>query len=229
MRIINDPQVYKKLTANSHAQDLFDLDVLAVSELFAFKKGDYIIQEGTISPYLYIFLSGKLKIFTISPSGKMIIYGLFEKERPVGEMGSLWGNYPTASVQAAELSYCLGISLAKHREDLFNDNKFLRYLCQTLSHRVAALDSQLANVVAISSDVRLAAFLLQCANADDIINFDLGETSDLISTSYRHLLRMLDDFCDKGLIEKRKSNYYLLNRPALKQLALEFYDHDYIS
>ncbi len=228
MHIITDSNIYKQIISKSKVEEMFSLDLFSVSNLFAFEKGDSIIREGVVSKYLYIFLEGELKVYTTSPSGKVINYGNFNTERPIGEINSLWDTLPVATVEASKDSYCIGISLDKYKEDLLNDNKFLRYLCKLMSERVVSLDCQLANVVAISSDVRLAAYLLQ-SSTNNVIEMNLRETCEIISVSYRHLLRIIDDFCAKGYIKKEKSTYYILDKDSLTKLSEEFFDYTYMS
>ncbi|PFD89043.1 hypothetical protein CN288_28095, partial [Bacillus sp. AFS023182] len=56
-----------------------------------------------------------------------------------------------------------------------------------------------------------------------IFNGNLTETSELLGTSYRHLLRTLNTLCDKSVIRKNNGYFEVINIGLLKQLAADVY------
>ena len=52
---------------------LFSQNISKYLDLFSFKKGDFLINEGECSEYLFFLVSGTIKVFSYSTSGKEII------------------------------------------------------------------------------------------------------------------------------------------------------------
>ncbi len=222
MRIIKDQTLLKHYIEEIGLQEHFSIDVNPLCELLCFDKDDYLIKAGQCSRYLYFLASGKIKFFSMSENGKFIPYGYSKSYRVLGEAASLFGRSPLISLQAVETSYAVAINLSRHRETLLNDNRFLRYICSLLSENVCALDNNIANLLSQSIDSRLAAFILQNAK-NGIFECSLAECSELIATSYRHTLRIMNQFCDQGLLIKKRQKYEIRDFQALARIAGDAY------
>lgn len=201
MKSINDDQLLKKLLKETRISGIFSLDISEIVELFLFKEGEYLIHQGEYSEYLYFLASGRVKVFSTNLSGNIVPFGYYQRFRVIGEVSLLWGKKPDTSVQAVEKCYCFGINLEKHRHILLNDNSFLRYICKLLCSIVKTLDNNMAVLMFMPLETRLASFILQNTE-DGIFQSSLLECSELIATSYRHLLRMMKDFCDRGMLKR---------------------------
>lgn len=222
MKSINDDQLFKKLLKETRISGIFSLDISEIVELFLFKEGEYLIHQGEYSEYLYFLASGRVKVFSTNLSGNIVPFGYYQRFRVIGEVSLLWGKKPDTSVQAVEKCYCFGINLEKHRHILLNDNSFLRYICKLLCSIVKTLDNNMAVLMFMPLETRLASFILQNTE-DGIFQSSLLECSELIATSYRHLLRMMKDFCDRGMLKKEKQKYLVVDEKKLREIASEPY------
>ena len=76
-------------------------------------------------------------------------------------------------------------------------------------------------------EVRLASYLLSisCAESDALfkshISISLKDAANLIGTSYRHLNRVMTQFCEEGLIERNKGYILVKDLEGLRELAGE--------
>jgi CRP-like cAMP-binding protein len=75
-------------------------------------------------------------------------------------------------------------------------------------------------------EVRLASYLLSVSfDKEDPLydternKINLKDTANLIGTSYRHLNRVIQQFCQDGLIERKKGFIVVKNRDGLTSLA----------
>jgi CRP-like cAMP-binding protein len=75
-------------------------------------------------------------------------------------------------------------------------------------------------------EVRLASYLLSVTQDENDSLFSgqlsttrLTDIANLIGTSYRHLNRVIRQFCSNGLIERGKGFILIKDREALKTLA----------
>ena len=189
---VKNQELLDKYVNNTGISKLFSQDISNLLELFSLNKGDFLINEGECSDYLYFLVSGKLKVFSHSTSGKIMSLTLFNSFEIVGETCSLWNKPPTASVQATSKAYCIGISM-KYRDLLLNDVIFLRYICQNLGERLSYMNNTTCINLYESLESRLASFILK-TEKDGIFSYNLTECAELLCTSYRHLLRKINLF-----------------------------------
>ncbi len=186
-------------------------------ELFSLNKGDFLINEGECSDYLYFLVSGKLKVFSHSTSGKIMSLNLFNSFEIIGETGSLWNNPPTASVQASSKAYCIGISM-KHRDILLNDVIFLRYICKNLGERLSYMNNTTCINLYEPLENRLASFILK-TEENGVFSYNLTECAELLCASYRHLLRVINLFCSTNKLIKEGKSYKILDRDYLESIS----------
>ena len=67
-----------------------------------FKKGEDIIEEGTLGDCAYIIEEGSVEVSKLSPNGDKQILGVLEKSEIFGEMGLIDGLPRSATVTALE-------------------------------------------------------------------------------------------------------------------------------
>lgn len=218
MKKIENTVLFNKYLIESNILSIFSNDITDKLNLFSFKKGDILINEGECSDYLFFLVSGKTKIFSHSSSGKILFVSQFNSFQVFGETCSLWNKPPTASVKALTNCYCFGISLNLYRDTLLNDVKFLRYICMHLGERLSEMTSNTCITIFESLESRLASFILKNSN-DNIFCYNLTECSELLCTSYRHLLRVLNTFCNNGKLNKNGKVYEILDKSYFEEIS----------
>ena len=214
---VKNQELLDKYVNNTGISELFSQDISNLLELFSLNKGDFLINEGECSDYLYFLVSGKLKVFSHSTSGKIMSITLFNSFEIVGETCSLWNKPPTASVQATSKAYCIGISM-KYRDLLLNDVIFLRYICQNLGERLSYMNNTTCINLYESLESRLASFILK-TEKDGIFSYNLTECAELLCTSYRHLLRIINLFCSTNKLVKNGKFYKIIDRSYLEKVS----------
>lgn len=218
MERIENTSLFNKFLLESNILELFSNDMTSKMDFFSFKKGDILINEGECSDYLFFLVSGKMKVYSHSSSGKVMFVSHFNSLQILGEARSLWNKAPTASVKATTDGYCIGISLIRHRETLLNDVKFLRYTCMSLAERLSDMNSNTCITMFDSLESRLASFILKTSK-DNIFHYNLTECAELLCTSYRHLLRVLNTFCNNNKLDKRGKYYKILDEAYFIEIS----------
>ena len=142
---------------------------------------------------------------------------LFNSFQIIGETCSLWNKPPTASVQATCKTYCIGISM-QYRDLLLNDIVFLRYICQNLGDKLSYMNNNTCINLYESLESRLASFILKSEN-NGIFSYNLTECAELLCASYRHLLRVVNLFCNTNILSKDGKSYTILDRGYLESIA----------
>lgn len=223
MEKVENNSLFNKYVRETKILELFSNNMSDKMDLFYFKKGDVLITEGECSDFLFFLVSGKTKVFSHSSSGKVMFVSHFKSLQILGETCSLWRKAPTASVQATTNGYCIGISLIKHRETLLNDVKFLRYTCMNLGERLSYMNSNTCVTMFDSLESRLASFILKNSK-NDIFHYNLTECAELLCTSYRHLLRVLNTLCNNSKLNKTGKYYKILDKDYFIEIASSSYD-----
>ncbi|MGL4736601.1 MAG: cyclic nucleotide-binding domain-containing protein [Cellulosilyticaceae bacterium] len=216
-------KLYNDQLLNKHLQHpevckFFSDEVLQYFELFSFESGEFIITEGFCSDYLYFMTSGKARVYAYSPSGNIMLLSFCEPYQLLGESASLWGKEAIANVEAVTKGTCIGISLSKYRQILLNDRTFLKHTCEMLANKLYTCNTVFGRIFLSPIESRLAFYILQTSH-DQIFSSNLTECAEILSTSYRHLLRILNTFCANDILKKKGKAYLIHNLDELKKLA----------
>lgn len=72
---------------------------------------------------------------------------------------------------------------------------------------------------------RLASYIMATMGNENRIEFDetLTEIAELLGTSYRHLLRTINNLVSKGILRKDKAGYEVIDEEMLSSLAIDLY------
>ncbi len=228
-----------KKICNSHKLDdyvqknkiasFFSNDMKSYMELLLFKKNEHICKENEDIHYLYFFVEGKAKAYNTLSNGKSVLLCFYDSLQILGDVELIHSQKTASNVQVMVDSYCIGIPLEKVRKRLLQDATFLRCICGSLSHKLNRLSKNSTINLLYPLENRLASYILVTGerlihNEQRIIfNGNLTETSELLGTSYRHLLRTVNTLCDKSVIRKNNGYFEVTNIGLLKELAADVY------
>ena len=73
---------------------------------------------------------------------------------------------------------------------------------------------------------RLASFILKNSK-DNIFHYNLTECAELLCTSYRHLLRVLNSFCTNNKLSKNGKYYEIIDRSYFEKISSNSHDATY--
>lgn len=227
---INDLKLLDKYILKYGITDIFTNDMKPLMELFLFKKNEHICRESEDINYLFFFVKGKAKVYTTLSNGKSLLLCFYQDFKILGDLEIINPQNASSSVQVIEDAYCIGISLENARTYLLNDVKFLRFMCDSLGEKLNRCSKNSSINLLYSLQNRLASYILATGervnnNGEMIIEFDenLTEISELLGTSYRHLLRTLDLLCLKELIRKKHNHFQVIDEINLRKLAADLY------
>lgn len=220
MKRISDKKTIDRYVRESGIEQLFSGPIDGLLELFFFRKDEFVLYENEPSDYLYFLLDGEVKIYSSIGNGKYLDHGHYPRFRVIGEAAILWGNPASASVQCASNSHFFGVSLARHRAQLLDENRFLRYICEILCAQMT-MQRQSSHALFFPLENRMADLVLRNA-PDGLLQYSLVACADLLSASYRHLLRVVKKMCEEGLLERAGgARYRVADRAGLERLATQ--------
>lgn len=198
-------------------QSYTTLNLMEISTIQTFKKGEHLIEINRPSNYLYFLVKGNVMIYSYSSDTKSICIDYAYPVSLLGEASSLWKELPKSGAKAQSDCTCIAISLYQYRQALQSDLLLLQTICKTLSQRLNA-DIMLANSLAEPVNTRLAKFIL-ANEQQSIFSFKLTTCADRLNISYRHLLRTLKHFIKENILEKNNRSYKILDMDKLNKLA----------
>lgn len=218
---INNKEILEGYVLKYNINDIFTQDMRSNMELLFYKKGEYICRENEKLDYIFFLVDGKAKVYSTLSNGKSFLICFYQGFMLLGDM-EISGSKPITNmnVQVIEDTYCIGISTVEVKMILLNDAKFLRYMCRSLGEKLNRCSNNSSINLLYPLENRLASYLLVTG---ENFNESLTEISELLGTSYRHLLRTLNNMCQKGLIKKKDTGIEIINKKVLTRLASDLY------
>ncbi|TXS04387.1 transcriptional regulator YeiL [Bacillus sp. SH7-1] len=205
-------------TYNFHT--LFSFDVLPYAELHSFQKKERICNEGANFPYLYYLISGKAKIYMSHKNGKVSLINFIQAPSFIGELGLIGVESVTKTVEVIEECMCLALPLKDCQHLLLQDATFLQKLCKFIGEKTITRTESHAKNNSYPFENRLAAFIL-LTEQNNSYTEKHTEASEYLNVSYRHLLYVLNQFCQHNYLKKDGRTYYIQDRIPLEKLADE--------
>lgn len=191
--------------------------------LLRYKSEEFIIRQGYACTYVLIILDGRMKIFNTAQNGRTL---LFCFNTATGIMGELEfatdADAAASSVQAMTSVTCIGIPRARYQKELKNNAVFMNAVSTALAQKMFQSNNNSAINILQTLDVRLCAYIAM-TSTNGYFKEKLTEIAEILGTSYRHLLRTLDNLCRQGLLQKTKSGYLIKDAAALKQKGGDYY------
>jgi len=190
------------------------------------KQGETIFSEGTEATGFYTVISGRVKVFKVSPDGKEQIIHIFGPGEIFGEVPMFEGKSFPAHAE----------TIGKSRLFFFPKKPFVNLIKSDpflAMNMVAVLSQRLKNLTRLIEELslkevpgRLAAYLLYLsdkAEGDTVIKLDIPKKilASLLGTIPETLSRIFYKMNKQGLIKMKGSTIIILDKEALKNASLE--------
>jgi len=185
-------------------------------ELFHFKRNEFLCKEDEPIDYLFFFVEGKAKVYISLKNGKSLLICFYYPLMVLGDLELVNFTMATTNMEVIEEAYCIGLSFKKVREKLLNDAKFLRFICSSLGNKVDTVSR---------NGSRLASYIMATREEGNrvVFNETLTEIAELLGTSYRHLLRTINNLINREVLKKDNYGYEIINEEILRSLAVDLY------
>ncbi|HWI49937.1 MAG TPA: transcriptional regulator YeiL [Rummeliibacillus sp.] len=216
-------EIYKGKNKRSYLEKnsiahLFSFSIEELIEVREYQRDEWIIQEGMRPDFLFYVIEGKAKIYVTHQNGKVSLINMIKAKDYIGEMELLNEEYYTKGIQASTKTICCALPFYCYRERLLEDVTFLRELTQFLSVKATHMAAKYSQSLAFPLETRLADFILQTVD-EGIYKEKHVTVCDYLGVSYRHLLYVIAQFCDKGYLQKEGRHYRIKQYNSLYELA----------
>ncbi|MEH7072899.1 Crp/Fnr family transcriptional regulator [Neobacillus drentensis] len=203
-------------------EQIFHEPFLPHLTLYSFEQGEFICSQGDASEFLYVLVKGKVKIYTSSPEGKTLILSFKKPLEVIGDIEYVRSIDIINTVEAVSPVWMIGIHhrwLKKYGSD---HAPFLQFLLDIITRKFHLKNNSMTFNIMYPVEVRLASYLLSVSfdEADSLLkNISIKDAANLIGTSYRHLNRVITQFCAEGLIERSRGSILVKDKKGLLELA----------
>ena len=192
-----------------------DLSALTGCEARSYEVGETLIHVGGYIDNMLLITEGRAKVCRYAANGRSVVLsyassGLMENLEVLCGMENA-----TASVVAMTDLVCLAIPWRRNEAYLRKNPAFLDALCRELADKLLHADSHVSSTALRSCEGRLCAYLLEFSYKG-LFRELLTETASYVGMSYRHMLRILNQLCKEGLLEKGASGYRLVDPAGLR-------------
>jgi CRP/FNR family transcriptional regulator len=199
-----------------------DLSMIVVDQVF--KRGQSIFFEGDDGNGFYVIVSGRVKVFKLSPEGKEQILHIFGPGEPFGEVPVFAGERFPANAE----------TLAESRVFFFPRPAFIELVGKnpTLAlNMMAVLSSRLRRLTHLVEDLslkevpgRLAAYLLLLSEKNQgtakvELEVSKNQLASLLGTIPETLSRILARMDREKLLKMSGKAIEILNRKEMEALA----------
>lgn len=193
-------------------------------KLFLYRKNEHICRADEKLEYLFFLMEGKAKVYMSLKNGKSLLIQFYKPLKVIGDIEFLYLNHANSNIQVMEDTYCLAISMETIRKQMVDNPAFLRFMCMSLGDKLFRLSKFSSINLLYPLENRLASYLLAHDDrSHDYFTGNLTEVSELLGTSYRHLLRTFTILEKQGAIRKTRNSVEILDRGMLEKLAEELY------
>lgn len=194
-----------------------------------FGRGEALFSEGDPSEQFLIVVTGRVKVFKTTPSGKDVILEIFAAGDPIGGAAVYEGWPFPASAVALEDTTCVALARRDLFELLEQHPSLVRGLLAGLTMRLVELTTRLAELTGGRVEPRFARLFLKLAHEvgrpereGTFIPVVLSrqELADMTGTTIETAIRIMSRWGKQRVVMTEKDGFLLLDRSELDTLAM---------
>jgi CRP-like cAMP-binding protein len=204
------------------SEQLEDLEMIMTDQVF--RKGEIIFSEGDEADGFYVAITGRVKIYKLSPDGKEQILHFIGPGEPFGEVPVFTGQRFPAHAEAMEESRVLFFSKESFVDLVKRNPSLALNMLGVLSRRLRTFAALIDDLSLKEVPGRLAAYLLylstQKKGTEEVeLSITKAQLASLLGTIPETLSRILGKMAAQGLIETDGRRIRILDPESLQELV----------
>jgi CRP/FNR family cyclic AMP-dependent transcriptional regulator len=228
----NTAEIFDKMKKMQMFSSLTNDELSALMDKIAiknFKKNEVILYEDDTNNYMYLVLSGRVKVIQNTEGGKEIILAIHKAGESFGELSLIDCKTSSASVLALEHTTAAIINKINFFNILYDQKKVLNNMLQMFCLRLRDSWSrvQMANLRTASQRVTMLLNQLASEHGEEVpegmllnIRLTHQNMADMTGLTREAVTRVLDKLQKEGLVSIRKDKKIFLLPSFQKDLAL---------
>lgn len=173
-------------------------------QLHEFKEGEMVFFSGDELNYIYIIVSGKLRIFPISSTGKEILLCLGEPLDIMGDIEYITKEKINNNVMALKDTMLIGIPKRNMAKVLDKNEEMYRFMLDTMARKLKFSGKRYYTYLLSPLKNRLAQYLYEISDKGKInkLKVNYKNIAEFLGVSPRHLRRVLEELEEENLISR---------------------------
>jgi len=215
--------IFRRLSA----EDRETLARIAVVKLY--QKAEEVFAEGQPSEDFFFVVTGKVKVYKLTPSGKQVILEIMEVGDPFGAVATFEGRpFPATAVALAD-TVCVRLPREGFFALLEQQPTLVRGLLVGLTHRLIELTQRIGELTGGKVEPRLARLFVKLADEQGVARGDhvkipmalsRQELADLTGTTIETCIRIMSRWGKDAIVSTDDDGFTVLDRAALELLAI---------
>lgn len=207
MREIRDPELLEHYIRKYHIRSFFDTPELPF-RLYEYAPGEMINVVHPMEESIKFVVEGVFDHYMIQKDGAPYLIAHCDGFGFMGDLAFCGRQPPGRYQEVIETVRAVELPLATVRHTLENDNRFLRFLLDTMAQRMT-MSMEIRADTSSAEEALLSYIRWRCP--DHIIT-NVGEVAFHINYSYRQVQRALKALTAKGSLKRVKKGCYALNQ-----------------
>lgn len=207
MREIRDPELLENYIRKYHIRSFFDTPELPF-RLYEYAPGEMINVVHPMEESIKFVVEGVFDHYMIQKDGAPYLIAHCDGFGFMGDLAFCGRQPPGRYQEVIETVRAVELPLATVRHTLENDNRFLRFLLDTMAQRMT-MSMEIRADTSSAEEALLSYIRWRCP--DHIIT-NVGEVAFHINYSYRQVQRALKELTAKGNLKRVKKGFYALNQ-----------------
>lgn len=172
-----------------------------------YKRGEFIIEQGTKSNTLYVLLSGRARVLTSHTGGREVILATLGQGDYIGEMSLIDKEPHSASVRAEAQTDVLQLSSVEFNRCMPDTHSVAFNVLRGLSQRLRRADRNIQSLALMDVYGRVAKVLIESAMPDLsgqlIIREKISrqDIAKMVGASREMVSRVMKDLEERGFIQ----------------------------
>ncbi len=212
-------------------QDLSGAELATLEQRMArltVEAGRVIYSPGDRSETLFLLKKGRVRLYRLSPEGKVLTTAIIEPPSLFGEMALIGQGMEDNFAEALEDCELYVLNRREVRDLLLTDPRVARRLLDLVGRRLTDTERRLEEFAFKSVPQRLASLLLQLNQGVTMpsgeapalpAHYTHQQLAEMIGTYRETVTKVLNDFRRRGLIRTERGRIIVLDPEALKKMA----------
>jgi CRP/FNR family transcriptional regulator len=193
----------------------------------SYDRGQVILRQGDEGHSLFVVISGRVRIYTLSPEGYELSVWICDEGAFFGEMALLTGEPRSASAEAMQSTEVLVLQRQAFRDFLLSNPQAAVHTIEMLSRRLRHTTESLEALVSLNTVERVSRQLLALLERYGgeqekglLIDLDLSQEAiaSLVGTTREGANRALSSLRSEGILQVDRSRIRVLQPEKLKDL-----------
>ena len=232
------PKDLKQVVVFQHATD-DDLDLILKNSIIrSIEEGSFFFLQGDEAAYLYILVSGQVKLMQSNPNGQQVNLRTISPWQMFGALGATRGDgasYP-ATAQALENSTALAIQ-SKFLRSMLETRPYLSFdLMNLMTSYIQEMQARYRELATERVEQRVANALIRLAGQTGIkrrpepvegseneagieLSFSRQDVAEMTGTTLYTVSRLLSDWERKGILKTGRERIRILKPHDLVRIA----------